>query len=111
MKSESVSTYVVDIFVSGPTHLIEAECSKYCLDVGLCVSVSRVKYIYTGGIELGSRVTLLNYPRFPSSEARINMEAEELAKKILVATHQRSALVVTPKRTVWYTLPDNENHD
>ena len=46
---------------------IETECQIICNRVGLCVTVTPTKYIYTGGCENGAIVGLINYPIFPGS--------------------------------------------
>lgn len=103
MRNETVPTFWARIFISGPIHEIEQEIRRVCLEVGLCVTVEAVKFIYTGGEESGAVVGLINYPRFPSKEVEIADKARDLAMRLLVATCQHSVLIMTPNTTEWIT--------
>jgi hypothetical protein len=103
MREETVSTYWVKIYMSGPYDVAAQVIRKYCKEVGLCVTIDRTKFIYTGGEEDGFVVGLINYPRFPKSELEIYKQAETLAIKLLQALHQDSYLVMNPETTYWYT--------
>lgn len=101
MTTKSSPTYRVQIFTSGPLNEVEQCCRKFCLRVGLCVTVEPVKFIYTGGEEMGAMVGLLNYPRFPSSKASLWKTAEALADAILDHACQHSVLITDSRKTVW----------
>lgn len=108
MIIKSVKTYVCEIFLAGEIADIERECAAYCM-TGLCVSVERVKYIYTGGREDGAVVRLLNYPRFPATPEEIFTLARTLADKLMIACNQHSVLLVTAGETEWRTRrPENK---
>ena len=79
MESKKVDTYWAKIFIAGPQVIAEQVCRKYCLDIGLCVTIDPTKFIYTGGEELGVVIGLLNYPRFPSESKDIMSKARDLA--------------------------------
>jgi hypothetical protein len=87
--------------------LTEAEsvCSAYCDEVGLCVTVTPTKYVYTGGQEPGCIVGLIHYPRFPHQcpAVAIRDHAFALAKRLLVALGQQRVSVVLPDRTAMLT--------
>lgn len=72
-----------------------------CDDVGLCVTVEPVSYLYTGGEADGVRVGLINYGRFPASPAEIFATAERLAKALIADLGQESASIVATDKTVW----------
>jgi hypothetical protein len=69
----------------------------------LCVTIEPTTYIYAGGEESGFVVGLLNYPRFPSTQAALDDRAEYMARELLDGTHQHSALIQSPFQTVWIT--------
>lgn len=99
----SNDTFQATIFVAGNIHLIEFECQKYCDEVGLCVTVEPVKFIYTGGDETGARVGLINYPRFPESNTGdILVKAENLLDILIEKCDQRSGTIVTTTGTHYY---------
>lgn len=101
MNSKTAKTAWAKIYSSGPIQVIEHACRKYCLDVGLCVTVEQTKFIYTGGEEAGAVVGLINYPRFESCQERVTQHAMNLAAAILEASFQHSVLVMTPIETTW----------
>lgn len=104
MKTLTAPTFVVEIFVSGSKDIVELECARYCREIGLCVSIEPTRFVYTGGIETGSLVRLVNYPRFPHTNlGEIEAQALVLAERLIDATCQDSALVVGPVTTHWLT--------
>jgi hypothetical protein len=68
------------------------------------VTVDPTTYIYTGGEEAGAVVGLINYPRFPSTQAELEARANILAHKLLEDTKQHSVLIMTPTRSEWITV-------
>jgi len=45
-----------DIFIAGDIATAKQACRSFCFDLGLCVTVEPITYIYTGGEEEGVRV-------------------------------------------------------
>ena len=105
MITKSVKTIWAKIYISGPVELVESICREYCSVVGLCVTVTKTKFIYTGGEEDGVEVGLINYPKFPlkNGEVEIRQKANKLAMVLLDKTFQDSVLVMTPTKTEWHT--------
>ena len=99
----TTQTIRLDIFIAGDLEQAKQVCREYCFDVGLCVTVEPVAYIYTGGEEAGVRVGLINYPRFPSSESELRAKAEGLASKLLERLCQHSYTIAGPNETVWFS--------
>lgn len=95
-------TVVVDVYVSGDYTSIKHCLSKFCLE-GLCVSVSPVDYVYTYGLEAGAKVTLINYPRYPTTQVDLIKTAKRLGLSILGYTAQGSFTVVGPDETYFYS--------
>ena len=91
------------LYLSGPIEVAKQVLRAECLCDGLCVTVEPTTFIYTGGEEVGYVVGLVNYPRFKSDPDAINARARDLMLKLLDATFQRSALLVTPNMTEWVT--------
>lgn len=100
IKRQSVESYSVDIFIGGSYDSAIEACRDYCMD-GMCVSVTPCDYVYTGGMETGVRVGLINYPRFPAPKHKIDEKAEALAVFLMERLHQQSCSVVTPRDTTW----------
>ena len=94
------------MYLSGPIEVAKQAIRADTLRAGLCVTIEPTTFIYTGGEEAGYVVGLLNYPRFPCEPQQLEERARELMHTLLTATHQQSALMVTPSLTEWITLRD-----
>jgi hypothetical protein len=103
MKTISEPTQVITLYLSGPIEVAKQTMRAECLREGLCVTIEPTTFIYTGGEEAGYRVGLLNYPRFPTTPDVLQARAEAIALALLEATHQLSALMVTPDATYWFS--------
>lgn len=80
------------------------------MSIGLCVTINRTDFIYTGGLESGVVVGLINYPRFPASAAEITSTALDLANGLMDALSQFTATVQTPDEAIWITRrPEDQN--
>lgn len=84
------------------------ECQAYCDAVGLCVSITETRFIYTGGSEPGLVIGLIAYPRFPKTE--IEGHAITLAKKLKLAARQLRVSIVTATWT-WMLEEGDEYKD
>jgi hypothetical protein len=71
-------SYSVDIFNAGDHAAAVAACREFCME-GLCVSITGADFVFTGGMEPGVRVGLINYPRFLTEAAVIFDKGVELA--------------------------------
>ena len=72
----------------------------YCDSVGLCVTVTPTKFIYTGGHEDGVAIGLINYPRFPDSPTGIRGKAVKIARELLAAMGQNRISIVCRDETI-----------
>lgn len=50
----TATTVRFDIFIAGDLAQAKQICRQFCFDVGLCVAVEAVSFIYTGGRKLAS---------------------------------------------------------
>ncbi len=98
-----VATFWVRLYLSGPIEPAKQVIRAECLREGLCVTIEPTTFIYTGGEEAGYVVGLINYPRFPSDPAALYARGRDLMLKLLDATFQHSALLMTPGETEWVT--------
>lgn len=96
-------TIRIDIFIAGDIEQAKQACREHCMEVGLCVTVEAVSYIYTGGEEAGVRVGLINYPRFPCTAAELREKARVLAERLMHRLCQHSYSVVGPEVTEWFS--------
>ncbi len=102
-----VSTNFVRIYMAGNMEIANHVCRAYTFQVGLCVTLTKTEYIYTGGAENGFIVELINYPRFPSDHEKLLELAEGLAEELIQANYQLSYTIMTPKKTFWYSRRNN----
>jgi hypothetical protein len=104
MKSP-VSTFAptirFDIFIAGDYDLAKKISREWAFEVGACVTVERVDYVYTGGEEAGVRIGLINYPRFPTNHEELNAKARSIAEKLMIGLCQLSYSIVGPDQTEW----------
>lgn len=103
MTITETATHWARIYMAGPVQEAERICRDFCLEVGLCVTVTPTSYIYTGGQEAGFVVGFINYPRFPASADEIDAKAEALGTRLLVGLAQLSFSVETAQRTRWFS--------
>lgn len=100
-QSTFAPTIRFDIFIAGDYHLAKNICREWALEVGACVTVERVDYVYTGGEEVGVRVGLINYPRFPTTYEELRDKARSIADKLMIGLCQLSYSIVGPEETEW----------
>jgi hypothetical protein len=96
-------TIQYDIYMAGDISLAKQVCREFCFEVGLCVHVQAMDFIYTGGEESGFKIGLINYPRFPVARCDLEARAYELAKRVMERLCQHSYSIVGPSETVWFS--------
>lgn len=96
-------TIRVEIFIAGDLQQAMQVCREWCMEVGACVTVDPVDYIYTGGEESGVRVGFINYPRFPSDADALMSRAGALAERLMHRLCQHSYSIVGPENTIWFS--------
>ncbi len=75
-------------------------CQEYVDRGGVGVTVTPLRFLYTGGAEDGVAVGLVNYPRFPSTPEQIRARALELAELLRSRLQQCRVSMVFPDETV-----------
>ena len=101
MTRKTRDTFTIDIFMAGSHVGAKHICAGYCMEVGLCVTVTPTTYVYTGGEEEGFIVGLRHYPRFPTTMYQLMRHADALAERLISGLHQHSAMLVSPGTTTW----------
>lgn len=94
--------------MAGDINVAKQICREYCFDIGLCVTIEPVDYIYTGGEESGFRIGLINYPRFPCSRPELESKAKELASILREKLFQKSYSIVFPDSTYYFSTMKDE---
>lgn len=100
---------------SQKTHTLEEAyviCRNYCDNVGLCVTVTPTRFIYSrgqaiaDGFEDGCFIELIAYPRFSQSKYDIVALSIELAKIFLVKFKQNRISIIASDQT--YTVEQGD---
>ena len=101
MRRVEVPSYPVTVFVAGAD--VEAVCQAYCDEIGLCVTITPSRYVFTDGGADGWAIGFINYGRFPSSPTAIFAKAEVLAQRLIEGSGGgiESATIQAPDKTVW----------
>lgn len=105
MIERECPSFFLTIFVAGDPVLAKQVCRRFCMH-GLCVTIEPTTYIYTGGEEVGVRVGLINYPRFPGPLADLWVKAINLAELLRAELCQHSYSIVGPDKTIWSSARD-----
>lgn len=103
----TVPTFSAHIYIAGDIDHAKQFCRKYCFEIGLCVTVEPVDFIYTGGEEAGMRIGLINYARFPAEHSDIASRALDLARRLRVHLSQHSFSIVMPNDTIWESVRED----
>lgn len=103
MIQKIAPSYPITIHIAGDGGEARRVCRQYCQDVGFCVTVRDVDYIYTDGPDAdpGVAVGLINYPRFPMTPQQLWRHAEALAERLRVELEQQSYSIEAPNETRW----------
>lgn len=109
MKRVEVPSYPVSIFIAGNAKEASLRARGYCDDVGLCVTVTETRYMFTGDMEFGVIVGLINYPRFPNDPETIWAHAEALGERLCRGLQQESYTIQAPDKTVWFSHRAEDN--
>lgn len=83
-------------------------CQSYCDSIGLGLTFTRTRFVYTKGSEQGVIVGLINYPRFPKATAEIRGHAIGLAWQLLEGLEQQRVSIVFTDDTIM--LEGDENN-
>ena len=93
----------------GKTHSlyeVESICQQYCDEVGLCITVTPTKFVYTKGGEDGCLIGLINYPRFPVDRTVIVGHAVTIAKQCMVTFKQQRISIICSDQTLMLEQDD-----
>jgi hypothetical protein len=78
---------------------IEDILKEYCNNNSLCVSLKEIEFIYKDGYEFGFEITLINYPRFPSSKEEITNKAISIAEILKNKLNQYRVSIMCQDKT------------
>ena len=101
MITKSCPSIQYDIYIAGDYCHAKQLLQKY-VEVGLCVSITQVDYIYKYGKESGIKVTLINYPRFPSTNKDMKEKAIDIGHHLMNTLSQGSFTIVGPTETIYF---------
>lgn len=89
-------SYTVSIYCTGDKARLYAAIQETVDKMGLCVSIFPCDYLFTGGMESGYEVRLINYPRFPVSDTEMVYKANKVCETIFTVNPKGSLTMVLP---------------
>ena len=101
MISKKCNSLQYDVYIAGDYDHAKQLLQKY-VEVGLCVSTCKVDYIYKYGQESGIKVTLINYPRFPSTDEELKNKAIDIGHYLMGNMSQGSFTVTGNNETIYF---------
>lgn len=99
--NHACETFTACVYLAGDVETAKRWLRRHCYERGLCVTVEPTTFIYTGGEEIGFRVGIVNYPRFPSTGEELHALAVELGQALVTECCQKTALAVSTLRSEW----------
>lgn len=97
-------SFYANIWIGGDYDDAVRACRSFCMDVPLCVTVTKTAFVYVGGMEDGVCVRIMQYPRFVEHEENLREIARNLAKTLRDALCQRSYSIEMADTTFWESL-------
>ena len=84
-------------------------CQDYCNKIGFCVTFTETQFIYKSGKEPGLIIGIINYPRFPKEEYKLNEHALTIAGLLLNKLEQNRISIVFKNKTIMIQNDNLEN--
>lgn len=109
MNTKSCKTWEAKIYIAGQIEAIEKVCREFTLRKGYCVTIEPLNFVYTGGMESGARIGIIQYPRFEKPIDDHKSLAQELAMLLIENCCQLSCSIVMPDKTIWIYSDKKEN--
>ena len=106
MITKQAPSYHISIYCTGEKVALYAAIQSVCDSIGLCVSIFPCDYLFTGGMESGYEIRLINYPRFPSTKEAIKAKAMQVVEAIFTVNPKGSLTMVDPWDSVYMSERD-----
>lgn len=103
MITKTAKTITVSIYIAGDLEEARRVCRAWCFEIGGCVTIEPVEFVYTGGAETGVRVGFINYPRFPTEEDAMMNRAISLGTLLMEKLMQNSFSIEGASETIWFS--------
>lgn len=102
MSANISKTWYASIHIAGDKDVATQVCREFCME-GLCVTVTPTTFVYTGGLEEGVCVRIIQYPRFPRPERELMGVAIRLADTLRARLCQHSFTIETPDESHFFS--------
>ena len=100
---KATKTWYANIWIAGDHTIALDTCRRFVNFDKTCVTVTKTDFVYTGGMQSGVCVRMIQYPRFPTPVSDLEKQAMRLAVTLNAALHQESYSVEFPDRTIWHS--------
>lgn len=97
-----IASHTIRIWIAGDYQDACRVARQFCSTEGACFALAPCDYIYSGGQEAGVCVTLIHYPRFPSTPEALMDKAQRLAIQLQHGLFQRGYTIEGPDFTEFY---------
>jgi hypothetical protein len=101
IKMKTSDTYSCVIYIASNYDDARRSLQNMAAGKGMCVSIEKCGFVYTGGYEEGVAIRLINYPRFPSEKSDIKDQAVKIAEAVMLETGQGSCTIECLDETVF----------
>jgi len=102
------TTWYANIWIAGDYASALDACREFTLFDKTCVTVTKTDYVYTGGMESGVCVRMIQYPRFPTPVEKLEAQTRRLALVLRARLCQESFLIEFPNYTTWDSTRDSD---
>lgn len=79
--------------------IVKAVIQNFVNELGECVKITPVEFIYTNGSEKGLSIQFIQYPRFPREESQILKRSMLLANSLMGTLNQQRCSIISPTYT------------
>ncbi len=101
IEESIIESFRIDIHIAGDISTARATCKRFVWHNHSCVTIKEQDFVYTGGLESGVCVGIVQYPKYPVSHVKLIENAQYLAQNLMIDLHETSALIVTDIDTYW----------
>lgn len=103
-------TFYANLHIAGCYEDAVKEARRFAYNKGYCVQVHKCDYIYTGGMENGLLIRVIQYPRFYKEVTQIKEDFIAFSHSMGEVLYQKSFTVEFPDDTLYFQS-DNELHN
>ena len=102
-RTKTSETFTAKINIAGDYDCAITALREFSFSEGSCFSVNKCAYVYTGGMEDGVCVTIINYARFPRKFEDIVDQARRVGFFLSDRLYQKSFSIESQSGTEFFS--------